>query len=588
VSEGGARPLARTPQLTLRAALAGMALGGVLCLSNLYVVLRTGWSLGVTITSTVLAFALFRGLRAVGLVRTDFSVLENNLVATTASAAAWMTGGGNMAALPALLVLTGERPGGWAMVAWFAVIAALGVFLAIPLKRQLVEREQLPFPQSVATAETLRAMHGAGAVEGAPRALLSASVVAGLFTALRELGGTWLPVRLASRVGLPFSIAGRPALAWTLGLEPSLVLVGGGSMMRSRTAWSLVLGAAATWGVLAPALASSGAVASVDYRALVQFTLWPGAGLLVSSGLLSIGLQSGSLVRAARDLVAGASAEPRGPEEAPTWWFPAGYAVLSPVMVVLMHALFGIPWWAAAMAIPLSLVVGVVAARVTGETDVTPTKAMGPATQLLYGVALPGHLAANVMSANVTAGVGLHAADLLGDLKTGSLLGASPRRQVVAQLVGVVVGAAVVVPAFTLLVPTAEALGTEQLPAPAAMVWAGVSRVLAAGLDGLQPAARLALALGAAAGVLLVALERALPARARAWVPSPAALGISMVMPASNSLTMALGTLLAALVRRRWPGWSAARLVPAASGLIAGESLVGVAVALGRAGGLVP
>jgi uncharacterized oligopeptide transporter (OPT) family protein len=64
--------------------------------------------------------------------------------------------------------------------------------------------------------------------------------------------------------------------------------------------------------------------------------------------------------------------------------------------------------------------------RVTGETDVTPTKALGPVTQLIYGGVLPGNVTANVMSANVTGGVGLHAADLLTDLKSGFLLGPNP------------------------------------------------------------------------------------------------------------------------------------------------------------------
>ena len=75
----------------------------------------------------------------------------------------------------------------------------------------------------------------------------------------------------------------------------------------------------------------------------------------------------------------------------------------------------------------LAVVMGFVAARVTGETDVTPTKALGPVTQLLYGVITPGNLSGNIMSANVTGGIGLHAADLLTTLKTGWLLGASPR-----------------------------------------------------------------------------------------------------------------------------------------------------------------
>ena len=86
-------------QLTVRAALAGCVLGAVMALSNLYVVLKTGWSLGVTITACILAFAFFRGARAARLARTEFGPLENNAMASVASSAGYMTGGGNMAAL---------------------------------------------------------------------------------------------------------------------------------------------------------------------------------------------------------------------------------------------------------------------------------------------------------------------------------------------------------------------------------------------------------------------------------------------------------------------------------------------------------
>lgn len=578
------------PQLTLRAALTGLVLGATLCLSNLYVVLKTGWSLGITITATVLAFAAFRLLGALGLVRRPFSALENNAVASVASAAAWMTGGGNMAALPALLLLTGLRPGGLAMFAWFAVIAALGVFAAIPIKRQLINREQLAFPQSVATAQTIRSMHeGQGSATG--RWLLGAGLVAAAFAALRDVRVSWLTLRLPARLSLPFTLSGKSLAAWSLGFDVSLVLVGGGALMGPRTAWSLLVGAVLTYGVLAPHLLAVGAIGAADFKSIVEFTLWPGAALLASSGLMSFALQWRRASRALGDLLA--ALKRRGPArapddpldaiEAPTWWFVAGFAVLSPIIVAMMRWWFGIPWWAGAMSIPLSLAVGVIAARVTGETDVTPTKAMGPLTQLAFGVALPADLTANVMGANVTTGVGLHAADLLGDLKTGYLLGANPRLQVLAQLLGILAGAAVVVPAFELLVPTADLLGSEQFPAPAVMVWASVSRALTQGLSGLGPGVRLALLLASLLGAALALAEALGPEGWRRWVPSPAGLGIAMVTPGSFSLSMFAGAMLAASVRRAWPRFGQTGLVPVASGLVAGESLMGIGIALSRA-----
>lgn len=266
--------------------------------------------------------------------------------------------------------------------------------------------------------------------------------------------------------------------------------------------------------------------------------------------------------------------------ESPGWWFPAGFIVLSPIVVVLMGILFQIPLWAGVIAVPLSIVMGFVAARVTGETDVTPTKAFGPVTQLVYGVLTPGNLSGNIMSANVTAGIGLHAADLLTTLKTGWLLGACPRVQFFAQLFGVVVGSLVVVPAFTILVPDPATLGSDAWPAPSCLIWAGVSKAFADGVGALDSLARIGIVAGLGLGVGLALFERLAPRRVKPWIPSPAGLGIAMVIPGSNAIAMFLGALVAWLIRRRSQPLADRYVVPVASGLIAGESLMGVAVAL--------
>ncbi len=584
VYAGGAR------QLTPRAVIAGMLLGAVMCLSNLYVVLKTGWSFGVTITACILAYAIFRGFKALGLAKTDLSTLENNAMGSVASAAGYMTGGGNMAAIPALLMLTGFRPDGVSMFAWFACIAALGVFAAIPIKRQLVNIEQLPFPTGTATAETLRSLHGHGA-EAAGKALrLGVGALVGVAVAVVQNG-----FKKSLSFGLPFNIAGRPAADWTLKFDGSLLLVGAGALMSFKTGWSLLLGAGLTYGVLAPSMVERGVITGVAYKSIVQWTLWGGAAVLLSSGLLSFAFQWRSVARsfnelgrlirksrkapAAADGGAAADEDPMTKIECPASWFPMGFALLSPVVVFLMGELFGIPVWAACVAIPLAIVMGVVAARVTGETDTTPTKALGPVTQLVYGALLPGNIPANVMGANVTGGVGLHAADLLTDLKSGFLLGANPRQQFYGQLFGVIAGALMVVPAFNLLVPSADVLGSDTLPAPSALVWAGVSKILAGGVHVLHPTARLAAAVGAALGIALVLSERWAPSRAKPFVPSASGLGLAMVLPGANSIAMFAGAAAAAWLRR-WPALAERNILPVSSGLIAGESLMSMLLLL--------
>lgn len=578
-------------QLTGRAIVAGMLIGAVMCLSNLYVFFKTGWSMGVTITAAILAFAVFRILTAAGAVRRPLTALENNALTTVASGAGYMTGGGNMAAFGALLMVTTVRPPLVPMILWLATIAALGVFVAVPIKRQLINNEGLAFPTGTATAETIRSIHG-GTAEGGgegtrqSRALALGALFAAALAWVRDAKASWMPFNVPGSIPLPLTIAGRPAAEWTLGLKTEVVLFGAGALMSFRTAWSLLLGGLLTYGVLAPSLLAQGLIASVSYKAIVGWTVWPGASILVASGLTSFALDWRSIARAFSGIArafgtrANVREHPIEAVECPPWWFPAGVVVLSPIIVALMAWLFQIPVWAGVIAVPLAVVMGFVAARVTGETDVTPTKALGPVTQLIYGVITPGNISGNIMSANVTGGIGLHAADLLTTLKTGWLLGGSPRAQFRAQLFGVVVGALVVVPAFNLLIPDPSVLGSDEWPAPSCLVWAGVSQAFAAGVGALGAAAKAAILAGGLLGVALALLEKFARGGLKAWVPSPSGLGIAMVIPGSNAIAMFLGGLAAEILRRRRPVLSERYVVPVSSGLIAGESLMGVLVAL--------
>ncbi|HEY1100498.1 MAG TPA: OPT family oligopeptide transporter, partial [Myxococcota bacterium] len=453
-----------------------------------------------------------------------------------------------------------------------------------PIKRQLVNKEALPFPTGTATAETLKSLYGAGS-DGSARSksLLGAGLFAAAVTALRDHFKI-----IPATIQLPGTLAGLPLAQWTIALKTEVVLLGAGALMSFRTGWSLLLAAFLTYVFLAPALLDSGVITDVNYKSIVAFTLWPGAALLVSSGLTSFLFDWRSVLRSFSGLAAlfkkkgdtddVDAGDPLRDIEPPAWWFPLAIMVLGPVIVLLMSLLFQIPWWAGVVAVPLSVLMGFVAARVTGETDITPTKALGPVTQLVFGVITPGNLSGNIMSANVTGGIGLHAADLLTTLKTGWLLGANPRHQLYAQLFGVVAGAIVIVPAFNLLIPDPSALGGEMWPAPSCVVWAGVSKAFAGGLSALSAEAKLAAGIAAVLGVAMALLEKLAPKSFVKFLPSPSGVGIAMVIPASNAIAMFVGSLVADQLRRRRPDLHEKYTVSVASGLIAGESLMGIAI----------
>jgi uncharacterized oligopeptide transporter (OPT) family protein len=209
---------------------------------------------------------------------------------------------------------------------------------------------------------------------------------------------------------------------------------------------------------------------------------------------------------------------------------------------------------------------------------------MGKVTQLMFGAVAPGNATANLMAANITGGASSQCADMLHDLKTGLMLGASPRFQTVAQVFGVLAGSLAGSAAYLLLVPDPKAmLLTPEWPAPAVAAWKAVAQVLSVGLSAMPERTPLALGVAAGLGILLAVLEKKLPGRARTFVPSPSAIGLALVIPALYSISMFLGGLAALALGRLAKSWSARFTIVIASGLIAGESLAGVGLAIADA-----
>jgi OPT family oligopeptide transporter len=306
--------------------------------------------------------------------------------------------------------------------------------------------------------------------------------------------------------------------------------------------------------------------------------------MMVTSGLLLFFMQWKTVVRAFGTLAAflkrrGAADDPMERIEVPGSWFLGGMLVLGAAAVYLGHALFHITWWMGVIAVLMTFFLVIVAGRAVGETDITPTGPLSKITQLTFGAIRPGDISTNLMTANITAGACSHAGDLLTDLKSGYLLGAKPRQQFIAQFFGVIAGSLVVVPVFFLLVPNASVLGTEQWPAPAAQVWRGVAELLSKGVGSLHPTARIGLLVGGLIGIALPLLEMAFP-RHKKYIPAATGLGIAFTINGYNAIMMFLGALAALLLSRSRPRVHEEYTVPVASGIIAGESLMGVLIAL--------
>ncbi len=568
-----------TQRLTLRAALTGMVLGAVLSLCNIYTGLKVGWGTNMSITAVLLGYALW----AVGpgkLSRSPFDIYECNQNQTAASAAASISSAGLVSAMPALTLLTGIRLSYPLLVLWVLVISVLGVLVGAALRRQLIVTEKLAFPFGVATYETLREIYARGSEAMARvRALLLSGAFA---AALKVLSEAFKPQKLA--------LPGRAGVNLGFSLEPSVLMIGLGGLIGMRACVSILIGAVVAWGIVAPDLISAGLVTAGKpdeawFGRIVPWMLWPGVGLMVSSALGSFALSGGAIVRSirgARSLGGGGAEDPPGFELGGKRLLIA-LGVVAVAVVVLELLVFGIHIQAAAFGVALTFLLAIVAGRVAGETGITPVGPMGKVTQLAIGIAAPGDATANLMAANVSGGAASQCADLLQDLKSGELLGAWPRPLAFAQLFGVIAGSLAGAAGYLLLLPDPQHMVlTTEWPAPAVAQWKAVAELFQKGFASMPPGAFRAFLVGGGVGTALLLLEKFSPARVRRFVPSPASLGLAFVIPAYNSMGIVLGGVLVSVSTRFFPKWSGRFASVIACGLIAGESLAGVAFAIRR------
>src|SRR5437667_4855376 len=256
----------RMPQLTWRAVLMGTALGGALSLTNLYIGLKAGWGFGVAITACILSYAIWTTLHRARIVRTPMTILENNCMQSTASSAGSSTGGTLISAFAAYMLITNSTLPLPAMLAWVFFLAVLGLTMAIPMKRQMINIELLRFPSGIAAAETLRALHSVG-----DKGMRSAKALgwAGLFALVGKFWadglvlvsaklapfmiGTWMTA-LNERVFGPAWMGRTVMLSW----EPMFIAAGAITGIHVR--WSMLLGSVTAWMIFVPVLQHEGII----------------------------------------------------------------------------------------------------------------------------------------------------------------------------------------------------------------------------------------------------------------------------------------------------------------------------------------
>ncbi|GIL40477.1 OPT family oligopeptide transporter [Roseiterribacter gracilis] len=600
---------ASLPELTLRGLVLGALITIVFTAANLYLALKVGIGIATSIPAAVISMGVLRFTR-------NANMLENNIVQTVASSAGTLTA--VVLSLPGL-VLIGAWSGFpfWYTAGICAIGGILGVTYTVPLRRALVVETALPFPEGVAAAEILRVGAAGNKDAGLRDVVLGAVAAAGFALAgaiklFAESFTGWIRIGGATTgVSASFSFA----------------LIGAGWLVGITVGLASLLGFVIAWGVAVPYLTltvphapevSDVAHAVTMWRTQVRFL---GVGCIAVAAVWTLlqllrpmlrGIQAS--MRALRQQRAGGSALPRTERDMPF----NRIVQISLAMIVPLTALLSIfatsqagfgdtpPLVLIAAAVVFVMLFGFLVAAACGYmagligASNSPISGIGIVATILVAVPLAALLgdvdgglrdavvALIIFTVSVIVAVATISNDNLQDLKTGQLVGATPWKQQVALIVGVLVGACVIPPMMDLLyqaygfassLPRAGMDPRQALAAPQATLIATLTKgIVAASIDWTQ------ILLGAAIGVALIVVDVVLQRTTRNARLPVLAVGLGIYLPAGTSIAIVLGAVLAWLLNRALKNRadreaSLRRGVLLASGLIVGESLFGVALA---------
>ena len=597
-------------ELTLRAIALGLVLAVVLGAANVYLGLKVGMTVSASIPAAVVAMLLLRRVLGGG------TILEANQVQTAASAGESLAAG-ILFTVPAIVLI-----GFWAEFDFWAttLIAVaggwLGVLFMIPMRRVFIEESpELPYPEGVACASVLEA-GGDRADPADGRAVL----LGGLLGAVVKLSTSFLAI-LRSSIENAVAVGGVRPVFIGADLSPALLAVG--YIVRLEVALQIFIGGAIGWLVLlpmAPEVMNVFASESVDLLRASSgdfdgsatdraWALWSGGVRYVGVGAMAVGglaalirVRDG-LRRAVIELGEGWSSA-RGSDVDRTDLAPAQIGLFTTLAIAIVAGLYwrftsdlGVTALATLIMVVASFffvgvasyIVGLVGNSNSPVSGMTITAVLMTGALLwLFGYSGVQGMVATLGVAAIVCCAACTAGDVCNDLKTGSLVGATPRQQQKMQLAGVVVAAAVMAPVMQLL-HDAYGIGTRELAAPQASLFASLARGFFGGEE--LPWGLVGLGAGIGLGVLL--LDTLIARRGASFRLHLMPIAVGLYLPFGLAVPIVVGGMI------EWFGRRARAIEPDgatpssppkrigldkgilfASGVVAGEALVGVGVAI--------
>ena len=599
---------AQLKELTFRGIVIGAILTVLFTAANVYLGLKLGITFATSIPAAVISMAILKFFR-------DATIQENNIVQTIASAAGTLSA--IIFVLPGL-IMVGWWTGFpfWLSVAVIGLGGILGVMFSVPLRRALVTGSDLPYPEGVAAAEVLKVGAGVGGAEEnriGLRMIIWSSIVSAAYALIAQTKV------LATEAARSFGFGGG---ATTVSTSLSMALIGVGHLVGMAVGIAMLAGLIISWFVLVPwqtglaGLASAAdleTLVSTTFRAKVRFI---GAGTIGVAAIWTLLKIIGPIIKGVTSALAASRARAKGGQDSLVLTerdIPIGIIGVTilgsmvPIGLLLSAFAQSGPIAAApALTIGLSLlyilVAGAIIAAITGYmagligASNSPVSGVGILTVLGISLILVALFGRNIgvdasqslvaYALFVTAiifGVATIANDNLQDLKTGQLVGATPWKQQVALIIGVIFGSVVIPPILTILNDAfgfvgAPGAGPNALAAPqAALISAIAQGVLGGSLDWNL------IGLGGLIGVGVIIVDEILRRSGRYSLP-PLAVGMGIYLPMSLTLLIPVGATIGYLYNK-WasrapdPAFAERLGVLMATGLIVGESLFGVAFA---------
>ena len=600
----------RVAEVTIRGLVLGILITFVFTAANIYIGLKVAFTFATSIPAAVISMAALSAFK-------NSSILENNIVQTVASAA------GTLSAI--IFVLPGLVIVGWwsGFPFWttFWICASggvLGVLFTIPLRRAMVTTSDLPYPEGVAAAEVLEVGHALDADTSGETHVGLLGMIYGTLasTLMAVLEATRL---MATELASFFRIG---PVATGFNMSFSLALLGAGYLVGLSVGMAMLLGVAIAWLGAVPILSTVDPQHGVALGSYVH-AIWYddvrfiGAGAM---GVAALWTLTKLVAPVARGIMATLSApraaktatDTRDVDLSPAWILILAAVCLAIVAWLLKTFLGGTPlvsetWRILGVTMPFVVIGGFAAAAITGYmagligASNSPVSGVGIlaiivcAALLVAAVRPPpeirGALVAFALFATaIVFAMATISNNNLQDLKTGQLVGATPRAQQWALIIGCIAGAAVIPPVLNLLVEANGFAGAPQLPsavaAPLSAPQANLIAALAQGVIEQRLDWRM-IGIGALIGVAIVLLDAFLGQRKWLRLP-PLAVGMGIYLPMAVTMPVVIGAVLGHLYDRwvarprpysrpgRTPEHSKRLAVLVASGMIVGESLFGV------------